>query len=372
MPPEEARRQAVLKFGAVEAMKADYREQRYLSVLEHLSQDIRDALRGLRKNSGFAAAAVLILALGIGATTAIFSVVNSVLIKPLPYEDSDALVRIVHSIGKEQPYFSDAIYWAYVRNTQTLQDVGVWVPATTATITGQGDPEQVRTLTATRGLLTTLGVQANADSGRILRLWLTDSGQTDPAFQARYQPALRSLKQDVVGDIHSMLWVLMGAIFIVLLLACANVANLLLVRTDARSQEFAIRAALGASWSVVARQLLVESLTVALFGGALGVVLAYGSLRVLVALGPPSLPRLSEVSIDPLVLGFALTISLVSGLLFGLMPILKHGRPQLVQAIACGRSFGTTIERQRSQHVLVVAQVTLALVLLVECGPDDP
>ena len=99
MPAEEARRQAVLKFGAVEAIKADYRDERYLSVLEYLSQDIRDARRGLRKNSGFAAVAVLILALGIGATTAMFSVVNSVLIKPLPYADSDALVRIVHSIG---------------------------------------------------------------------------------------------------------------------------------------------------------------------------------------------------------------------------------------------------------------------------------
>jgi predicted permease len=466
MPADEARRQAVLKFGAVEAIKADYRDERYLSVLEHLSQDLRDVRRGLRKSSGFTAAAVLILALGIGATTAMFSVVNSVLIKPLPYADSDALVRIVHSIGKEQPYFSDAIYWTYVRNTRTLQDVGVWAPATTATITGLGDPEQVRTLTANRGLLTTLGVQpqigrwfsneddasgapgtviltngywhrifggdpavlqraltvdgrpfqiigvmpagfrfdgevdvvvplrsdsakpipffrlvgvarlkagvtlaqANADSARILRLWLTDSGQTDPAFQARYQPALRSLKQDVVGDIHKTLWVLMGAIGIVLLLACANVANLLLVRTDARSQEFAIRAALGASWTVVSRQLLVESLTVALLGGALGIVLAYGGLRVLVALGPSSLPRLSEVAIDPLVLGFALMISLVSGLLFGLMPIVKHGRPQLAHAIAGGRGLSMTVERQRSQHVLVVGQMTLALVLLVSAG----
>jgi predicted permease len=428
-------------------------------------RDVGHAVRMLRKQPAFAAAALLTIALGIGATTAIFSVVNSVLIKPLPYADSDALVRIVHSIGKDQPYFSDAIYWAYVRNTQTLQDVGVWMPASRATITGQGDPEEVRTLTANRGLLTTLAVQpevgrwfsreedspgapgtvilshrywhrtfggdrsvldrtlvldgrpyriigvmprafhfdgdvemllplrsdpakpvpffrlvgvarlkpgvtlaqANADSRRILLLWLNDSGQKDPAFQARYQPALRSFKQDVVGDIGATLWVLMGAIGIVLLLACANVANLMLVRADARRKEFAIRAALGAGWTVVARQLLVESLTLAVLGGVLGVGLAYAGLRMLVAIGPSSLPRLSEVAIDPLVLVFALVCSLGSGLLFGFMPILKYGRPQLVHAIG-GRGLSLSAERQRSQHVLVVAQMTLALVLLVSAG----
>ncbi len=436
------------------------------SVAGDLWRDVRHAVRMLRKQPGFAAAALITIALGIGATTAIFSVVNSVIIKPLPYADSDALVRIVHSIGKDQPYFSDAVYLTYTRNTQTLQDVGVWMPSTRATITGQGEPEEVRMLAANRGLLTTLGVtpeigrwfsndedssgapgtviltngywhrvfggdravlqkaltidglpyqvigvmpsgfrfddevelivplrinsakpvpffrlvgvarlkpgvtlaQANVDSLRILRLWLNDSGQKDPAFQARYQPALRFLKQDVIGDIGTTLWVLMGAIGIVLLLACANVANLLLVRADARSKEFAIRAALGARWTVVARQLLVESLALAVVGGAMGVALAYAGLRVLVAIGPASLPRLSEVSIDPLVLGFALAISLISGLLFGLMPILKYARPQLVHVIAGGRGLSLTIARQRSQHVLVVAQMTLALVLLVSAG----
>jgi predicted permease len=451
----QANRPARITFGASDR-----------SVAGDLWRDVRHALRMLRKQPGFAAAALITIALGVGATTAIFSVVNSVLIKPLPYTDSDALVRIVHSIGKDQPYFSDAIYWKYVRNTETLQDVGVWQPATRATVTGEGGPEEVRILAANRGLLTTLGVQpevgrwfsdeedspgapgtailtngywyrmfggdrsvlqraltidgqpyqiigvmppgfrfddevelivplrsnsakpipffrlvgiarlkpgvtlaqANADSLRILRLWLNDSGQKDPAFQARYQPALRLLKQDVIGDIGTTLWVLMGAIGIVLLLACANVANLLLVRADARSKEFAIRAALGARWTVVARQLLVESLMLALVGGALGVVFAYAGLRVLVAMGPPSLPRLSEVSIDPLVLGFALTISLISGLVFGLMPILRYARPQLVDVIGGGRGLTLTIARQRSQHVLVVAQMTLALVLLVSAG----
>jgi predicted permease len=435
-------------------------------LLGDLWQDLRGAARVLRTQPGFAAAAVVTLALGIGATTAIFSVVNSVIIKPLPYADSDALVRIVHAIGgKDQPYFSDAVYLTYMENTQTFQDAGAWMPATRATVTGRGDPEEVRTLAASRGLLTTLGVQpeigrwfsraedtrgapdtvvlangywhrafggdrgvlervltidgrphqiigvmpagfrfdgevemivplridtarpipffrlvgvarlkpdvtlaqANADSSRILRMWLTNSGQKDPAFQARYLPSLRPLKQDIVGEVSRTLWVLMGAIGFVLLMACGNVASLLLVRADARRQEFAIRTALGARWTAVARQLLVESLMFAVIGGALGVGLAYVGLRVLVATGPSNLPRLSEISIDSVVLGFALTISLLSGVLFGLMPILKCARPRLAD-LGGGRGASLTRERQRTQHVLVVAQMTLALVLLVSAG----
>ena len=161
----------------------------------------------------------------------------------------------------------------------------------------------------------------------------------------------------------------MGTIGIVLLMACANVANLLLVRADARRQEFAIRAALGARWTRVARALLVESLTLALLGGALGVGLAYGGLRLLVAIGPADLPRLSEISIDAVALGFALLVSLLSGLLFGLIPILRYAEPQLATAIGGGgRGASLTRERQRSQHALVAVQMALALVLLVSSG----
>lgn len=432
------------------------------------TQDLRYTARTLRRQPGFAAAAVLTLALGIGATTTIFSVVNGVLINPLPYPNPGALVRIVHLIGGvDQPYFSDAVYLSYAENGQAFQDAGVWVPGATATVTGRGAPEEVRTLTASRGVLTTLGVgpeigrefskdddtpgardtvmlangywqrtfggdpavldralvingrphqiigvmpshfrfgdefeivlplqidrgapipsfrllgvarlkpgvtlaQANADAARILRIWLVNSGRTDPAFQARYRPALRPLKQDVVGDVGRTLWVLLGAIGVVLLMACANVANLLLVRADARRQEFAIRAALGAHWTRVARQLLVESLMLALLAGALGVGLAYASLRVLVAIGPSNLPRLSEVSMDPVVLGFALAISLVSGLLFGLIPILRYARPRFVEVVGTGaRGASQTRERQRSQQALVALQIALALVLLVSAG----
>jgi predicted permease len=437
-----------------------------VSLAADLWQDVRYSARTVLNLPGFAAAAILTLALGIGATTAIFSVVNGVLINPLAYPHSDALVRIVHSIGGiDQPYFNDAIYAAYADNTQTLQDVGVWSPGTTATVTGEGDPEEVRTLTASQRVLSTLGVppaigrwfseaddrpgaadvvilshgywhrafggdhavleraiivdgrshqivgampaafrfggdadlilplridrgamipgfrllgvarlkpgvtleQANADAGRILRLWLANAGRTDPEFQARYRPALLPLKQDVVGDIGRTLWVLMAAIGVVLLMACANVANLLLVRASARQREFAIRVALGARWTRLARQLLVESLTLAGLGGLLGVGVAAGGLRLLAAIGPSNLPRLGEISLDPVVLAFALTISLASGLLFGLLPVLKHARPRLAGALA-GRGTSLTRERQRSQQVLVAVQVALALVLLVSAG----
>jgi predicted permease len=435
-------------------------------LLSNLRQDVRYAARMLRKQPGFAAAAIVTLALGIGATTAIFSVVNSVLIRPLPYPDSDALVRIVHTIGGiDQAFFSDAIYATYAENTQTFQEFGVWSPGGTATIIGQGEPEEVRALTASQGILRTLGVppeigrwfskeddlpgaldtvilshgywqrkfggernvvdrvltvnsrphqiigvmpaefrfreydiirplkinpgrlttafrlngiarlkpgvtltQANADVARMLEIWFDTFGVNRDRAQ-QWVPSLRPLKQDVVGDVGNTLWVLLGTIGIVLLMACANVANLLLVRAEARHHEFAIRAALGARWTRLARALLVESLMLAVLGGVLGLGVAYAGLRVLLAMGPSNLPRLSEISIDPVSLGFALAVSLSSGILFGLIPILKYAGPELATTLVPGsRSFTLTRERQRSQNALVALQLALALVLLVSSG----
>jgi putative ABC transport system permease protein len=399
-----------------------------------LWQDFTYAVRALAKRRAFATAAILTLGLGIGATTAIFSVVNAVIVRPLPYPDSGALVRIIHVIGGiEQRYFSDAIFLTYAENTQAFEDLGVWSPGSTATITGQGEPEEVPALMASRGVLTTLGVQpdlgrwysaaedapgapdtvlltagywqrrlggdrgvlgrtltvngrpheivgvmpadfrfnrefeivlplridrgapgsvfarmgvarlkpgvtlaqANADAGRILDIWFQRPGR-NPAVRARWTPAVTPLKQDVVGDVGRTLSVLMGAIGIVLLMACANVANLVLVHADARSREAAIRAALGASRTRLARQMLVECMTLALAGCALGVALAYAGVRALVAIGPANVPRLSEVTIDGVVLGFALAIAVASALVFALL--------------------------------LVAAQLALALVLLVSAG----
>ena len=185
----------------------------------------------------------------------------------------------------------------------------------------------------------------------------------------RWVPIPAPLKEIVVGDVGPTLWVLMGTIAIVLLMACANVANLLLVRAESRRQEFAIRAALGARWARVARSLFVESMVLAVIGGALGIAIAYAGLRLLVAVEPANLPRLSEISIDPIVLLFAIGITLLCGLLFSVIPIAKYFRPWFTAAIGVSaRGISVTRERQRSQYALVAVQVALALVLLVSSG----
>lgn len=436
-------------------------------MLESVRLDLRHVARMWRRTPGVAAAAVLTLALGIGGTTTIFSVVHAVLLKPLPYPEPDALVRIVHSIGGiNQAWFSDAIYLTYADNTRAFDHVGVWSPDASATITGLGEPEEAPVMRASRGVLTALGVQpavgrwftadedmpgspdtvilaggywqrrfggdpdvlaraitingrrhqvigvmpasfrfdsefdiilplridhgapspgfrllgiarmkpgvtlaqANTDAARVLHLLFERTGMS-PAVRARWAPALVPLTQHVVGDVGRTLWIVMSAIVAVLLMACGNVANLLLVRAEARRQELAIRAAMGASRARLARQLLAESLSLALVGGAVGVGLAAAGVRVLRAIEPPNVPRLSEITLDPTVLGFALALSIASGIVFGLVPIVRHAHPRLAQALGAGsRGAGSTRERQRSQQAMVMAQIALAIMLLVSAG----
>jgi len=216
--------------------------------------------------------------------------------------------------------------------------------------------------------------QANEDVGRMLPAWWAawpaPPGLDRKVFQtARIGPALTPLKQDVVGDIRDTLWILMGTIGVVLLIACANVANLLLVRVEGRQQELATRAALGAGWSRIARELLLESLVLGLAGGVLGLGVAYGALKLLIAIGPETLPRLGEITIDPTVLGFTLLAALVSGLLFGVVPVAKYSGPRIVGALrSATRTSSHSRERHRARNLLVVVQVALALVLLVASG----
>src|SRR5688572_4115997 len=422
-----------------------------------LIRDGKYAARLLRVQKGVTAAALSMLALGIGATTAIFSVVNAVLIKPLPYADPDALVNIVHNVnGSDLAYFSDVIYLAYADNNQTFDGFGVW-SARAATVTGSGTPEQVRTLTVSREMLPVLGMQpalgrwfaqedgaeadnsviltdgfwqrrlggdrtalerplivngrphqvigvmppafqfggesdlivlqrirrpgsrgfghqgvarlkpgvtieqANADINRMIPLWQKDTSPN----RSRFAGSLRPLKQDIVGNIGPALWVILGTIGAVLLMACANVANLLLIRADARCHEFAIRAALGASRAGVARSLLVESLLLGLAGGALGLLIAYGAQRVLLAIEPANLPRLDEISIDAQVLAFTVVVSIACGLVFGLI---YAGATGATGAPGAGRTATQNRERQRMQNTLVTMQIALALVLLVSSG----
>jgi predicted permease len=440
---------------------------------------LRHIFRRLARTPGFSAIALLTLAIGIGANSAIFSVVNGVLIKPLPYPDSEALAGVWHAapgvpsiVGNVE--CSPTMYFTYREHNRTFQDFGLWSGGG-ASITGLEEPEQVRALYVTSGTLQAIGVrpalgrwfedtdtkpestgtimvthgywqrrlggdpsaigrnltvdgkphavigimppgfqflnntdtevilphkfdrskiflgnfsfqglarlkpgvrleEANADVDRMLAIWLKE-WPTPPGFDralfenARFSAKLQPLKEEVVGDIGNVLWVLMGTIGAVLLIACANVANLLLVRVEGRQQELAIRTALGAGWSRIAREMLLESVVLGVMGGVLGLAVAYGALRLLVALGPATLPRLGEITIDPLVLAFTLAISLLAGLLFGLIPVLKYAGPHIAGALrAGGRTISHSAERHRARNVLVVAQVALALVLLVSCG----
>jgi hypothetical protein len=214
--------------------------------------------------------------------------------------------------------------------------------------------------------------QANADLGRVLEIWKNawpgpPGRKTTSDWQVR--PALRPLKQDVVGDTGNALWVLMGTISMVLLIACANVANLLLVRTQSRQQELAVRASLGASRRRIAAGLFVECILLGLAGGVAGIALAYAALRLLVRIGPSNLPRLNELAIDVRTLSFALCASVFSGVLFSLMPVLKGAGHVAVTALrGAGRTLSQSKERHRASNVLVVAQVALALILLISSG----
>jgi len=434
---------------------------------------LRFAVRGFLRKPGFFAVVVLTLALGIGSTTAIFSVVNGVLIKPLIYPEPEALVGVWHSglirgATVNNLNLSPKMYATYMNHNQTFQEFGVWRSGA-ATLTGVGYPEQVGTLLVTEGILPALDVQpalgrwfskaddapgtpetvilmhgywqrrfgadesvigrtiavdsrphvvigvmpqsfrflnaeaqlilpqrfdlnqlasdfsyggiarlksgvtlaqAGADVARMLPIWnATDTVNGGLLTANQLSPALRPLKQDVVGDVGQVLWVLMGTIGMVLLIACANVANLLLVQTAGRQQELAIRAALGAGWGRIARELFVECLTLGVLGGALGLGFAYVGLRLLMAMSPANLPRLNEISIDPMVLIFAAGVSLLSGLLFGLIPVLKYAGPVIGPTLrASGRALSESRERTRSQSMLVIVQVALAMVLLVGSG----
>jgi putative ABC transport system permease protein len=216
--------------------------------------------------------------------------------------------------------------------------------------------------------------RAGADTARLIPTAI-DSFPPFPGFnkqmfaEARLSSLVRPVKDDLVGDVGRVLWVLMGTIGLVLLVACANVANLLLVRTDGRQQELAIRAALGAGWGRIARELMTESLLLGVCGGVAGLGLAYAGLKTLVAIAPANLPRLQEISLATPVLLFSFALSLVAGALFGGILVLKYAGPHVSTALrAGGRSMSSSRERQRTRNTLVVAQIALAMVLLVGSG----
>jgi predicted permease len=418
----------------------------------------------------------LTLAVGIGANSAIFSVINDVLLKPLPYRHADELIDLNHTApGVNFPDADPApfLYFTYREQGRAFESLGLY-DWNSVTVTGLAEPEEAQSLHVTAEILPMLGVQpalgrwfsqrddapgspqtmvlsygwwqarfggdrsvigrqivvdgqarqvigvmpadfrfldhdaafllplqfdrnkaflgdfdypglarlkpgvtieqASADIARMIPIALhsfpPQAGLTVKVFEdVRLAPKLRYLKQLLVGDLGKTLWVLMGTLGIVLLIACANVANLLLVRAEGRQHETAIRAALGAGWSDIARELLMESVALGLLGGALGLGLAYGAIRVLIAMAPAHLPRLNEISIDPAVILFTFVIALVTGVLFGMIPVIKYAGPQIVTALrGGGRTASQSRERHRARNVLVVVQVAFALVLLIGSG----
>lgn len=467
MEPAAARAAAQRKLGNATLIVEEVYRMNTLTSIEGALQDVRHALRMIRNHPGFSAAALLSLALGIGANTAIFSVVNSVLIRPLSYAEPDALVSVTNRFviqGQrfENEQLSPGMFWAYKEDARAFESFGVWTSGA-VTVTGLGDPEQIVSVTATQGVLPTLGVHAylgrwfsveddtpgtsetailshgywqrkfagnpgvvggtilidfiprqvigvmprdfrfldrspdvflpqrlsgrrsdefsyngvarlrpgitlalaKEDMARVVKNWAATTGMERILNELQVKPNLRPLKEVIVGDVGAALKVLMAALWLVLLLVCANVVNLVLARAHARRQEFAIRAALGAGWGRIARELLVESLTLGMIGGALGLVFAYAGLRLLVMLGPTSLPRLAEISLDASALMFVLACSLALSLVFGLAAVLKCGNPGRLQN-ARGATQGA--RQLRVQNGLVVTQVALALVLLVASG----
>jgi len=438
---------------------------------------LRQVLRRLRRAPVFAAITLITLAVGVGANTVVFSVLEGVLLKPLPYPQAEQLIGVWHTapgIGVKDLNMSPSIYFIDREQSTTFQDIGAYT-GDSLSVTGAGEPEQVRGLDVTDGTLPLMGVspvigrlfsrqddspgtpetvllsygywrqkfggassvigrlitvdgkpreiigvlpqgfrfldeqdpaiivpfkwdrsktklgnfsyralarlkpgvtmaQASADMARLIpiamRSFPAPEGFPVKVFeQAKIAPNLRPLKQDVVGDVGKVLWVLMGSIVLVLLVACANVANLLLVRVEGRRQELAIRAALGAGWRRIASDLLFESVVLGLLGSLFGLTLAWGSLRVLVAMAPTGLPRVQEIGIDIPVLLFTFGIALFASLLFGSVPIFKYAGARLNAGLReGGRGSSQSREQHRARGVLVVVQVALALVLLICSG----
>ena len=466
MNPQEARREALMKLGGVTQTAESYRERRGVPVIETLLQDLRFAARMLRKNLGFTAVAVLVMALGIGANTAMFSVVNAVLLKPLAFNDPDRIVTL-SSLWKKSGHhgqvsapdyrdwrdqssaFESMAYYenydsavtagsaaeythiamvspnlfhvfrlqpafgrefsaeeskagggaavilsnAYAVNhfgsaagalghsvrllSKTLDVVGVmppgfhfpektdvWFPANTIigdTVSRSGHNYRVVARLKPEVNLEQAQAQMTAIGTRLTEKY--------PDSNTGKNVAVTRMRDEMVSDFRLTLWIMLAAVGVVLLIACANLANMLLAKSVARTKEIAIRAALGAGRGRIVRQLITESLVMALLAGAVGVLLALWGSRLLVVLAPGDVPRLSDAGIDARVLAFALGVSVLASLLFGLAPALQTLRVDLNKSLKQGTartSGGGIADRMRA--ALVVAEIALSMMLLTGAG----
>jgi len=457
--PEEARAIALREMGGIEQRKEECRDMRHMKLLDNLARDVRFAFRMLSRSPSFTIAALSALALGIGANTAVFSVVNSVLLKPLPFPDSDRLVMVFNSrplmgIKSGGVGVADFLDWkARSRSFETLdifrivrfvltgdgnaeQLVGMMVTATAfetlkvkpllgrTFLKGEDQPGQLPTVVLSEGFWrrrygsdaqvlgkqillngsqhTVIGIMpAGVEFGpRDVEAWailtLVPPTRRGPFFArglgrlkpgvtveqaaAEMQAIARQVEREnpkgyeqlqfpvialhevIAGRMRPFLWTLAGAVMLVLVIAISNVANLLMARATARQRETAIRLSIGASRGQLVRQFITESVVLSLLGGALGVALAAWGIRALHWLGPRDLPRLSEIHMDAGVLAYSLLLSLVSALLFGLAP--AFGASTAALKLRTGESRGHI----RARGILVVAQVTLSVVLLIGAG----
>ena len=436
--------------------------------MDRLLPDVAHAVRRLLRAPGFAAIAIMTLALGIGANTAIFSLVKTVVLRPLPFGNPDRLVMIWQPGDKgETTWLSTPEVAEYARLTSAFESAGAYY-STAANLTGGMEPERVFAAQVTPGLFRTLGVPAaigrtfgatdsvSAIGDQVVlahSLWQRRYGGTSDVIGQSIQvngtprtvigvmPASFKLPRDfanerpselwtpydpgnsandwgdrsligvallrpgvspaaasaamialedrwirdglvhnpnrtgraavpmtefVTGDVRTALWVLLGAVGVILLIACANVANLTLARGDERHREIAVRTALGASRSRIIGQLLIESIVVALAGGALGTLLAYGGLRALQGAQPAGIPRIDQIGLDGGVFAFTVVLTIATGVLFGLAPALQISRPDLSGTMKEGGRSGTVgVGRQRFRDGLAVAQMAFSVVLLI-------
>jgi predicted permease len=462
MPPGEALRAARLELGGADQIKESVHDQRGLPLLESLWRDVRYGARMLRKSPGFTTVAVLTLALGIGANTAMFSVINAVLLRPLAYKDPSQLVVVRY---EEMGTVAGGNFLDWQSDSRSFERMGA-AEAWTANLGGGDRPEQLEAMHLTSDVLPLLGVQPML--GRVLlpeeehtghehvivvsyNLWknrlaassvavgqilaldgepYTIVGVMPPGFQfapfwdtkaqiwaplvldarrddrrgaslrvfarlnsgvtpeqaraemnaisARLEKeypgtngkiAIIPLQEIVVRSVRPALLMLLAAVGFVLLIACANVAHLQLVRAAAREKEMALRSALGASGPRIFRQLLTESFILSLAGALFGLLLAYSGVRLLVALAPPEIPRLETLTLDGHVFVFLLVITACAGVVFGLAPALKASRVDLTESLKEGaRSSTEGVRRSRARNLLVVSEFALAMVLLVGAG----